>query len=160
MKRRLDLARPRRRRRQLGIHYDPDAFGEFSETIARFLGTARFLIFQTVVIVLWLGWNLSAPSGWRFDPNPYGVLTLAVSLQAAYAAPLILLAQNRQEDREREQSADDRKVVTRTQADTEFLARELASVRMVLASVVTTDELNEQLEKLAKTIQRVADPFC
>ncbi len=154
MKRRLDLARPRRRRRQLGIHYDPDAFGEFSETIARFLGTARFLIFQTVVIVLWLGWNLSAPSGWRFDPNPYGVLTLAVSLQAAYAAPLILLAQNRQEDREREQSADDRKVVTRTQADTEFLARELASVRMVLASVVTTDELNEQLEKLAKTIQQ------
>lgn len=154
MKRRLDLARPRRRRRQLGIHYDPDAFGEFSETIARFLGTARFLIFQTVVIVLWLGWNLSAPIGWRFDPNPYGVLTLAVSLQAAYAAPLILLAQNRQEDREREQSADDRKVVTRTQADTEFLARELASVRMVLASVVTTDELHEQLEKLAKTIEQ------
>lgn len=154
MKRRLDLARPRRRRRQLGIHYDPDAFGEFSETIARFLGTARFLIFQTVVIVLWLGWNLSAPIGWRFDPNPYGVLTLAVSLQAAYAAPLILLAQNRQEDREREQSADDRKVVTRTQADTEFLARELASVRMVLASVVTTDELHEQLEKLAKKIEQ------
>ncbi|MFA5775260.1 MAG: DUF1003 domain-containing protein [Ilumatobacteraceae bacterium] len=154
MKRRLDLARPRRRRPQLGIHYDQDAFGEFSEAIARFLGTARFLIFQTVVIVLWLGWNLMAPTGWRFDPNPYGVLTLAVSLQAAYAAPLILLAQNRQEDREREQSADDRKVVTRTQADTEFLARELASVRMALASVVTTDELHEQLEKLAKSIQQ------
>lgn len=154
MKRRLDLARPRRRRRQLGIHYDPGAFGEFSETIARFLGTARFLIFQTVVIVLWLGWNLSAPMGWRFDPNPYGVLTLAVSLQAAYAAPLILLAQNRQEDREREQSSDDRKVVARTQADTEFLAREIASVRMVLASVVTTDELHEQLEQLAKTIKQ------
>ena len=154
MRRRLDLARPRRRRPQLGIHYDQDAFGEFSEAIARFLGTARFLIFQTVVIVLWLGWNLMAPMGWRFDPNPYGVLTLAVSLQAAYAAPLILLAQNRQEDREREQSSDDRKVVARTQADTEFLARELASVRMALASVVTTDELHEQLEQLAKTIER------
>lgn len=154
MKRRLDLARPRRRRPQIGIHYDQDAFGEFSEAIARFLGTARFLIFQTVVIVLWLGWNLTAPMGWRFDPNPYGVLTLAVSLQAAYAAPLILLAQNRQEDREREQSSDDRKVVTRTQADTEFLARELASVRMALASVVTTDELHEQLEQLARTIKQ------
>ena len=154
MKRRLDLARPRRRRRQLGIHYDPDAFGEFSEAIARFLGTARFLIFQSVVIVLWLGWNMLAPMDWRFDPNPYGVLTLAVSLQAAYAAPLILLAQNRQEDREREQSSDDRKIVARTQADTEFLARELASVRMALASVVTTDELHEQLENLVKTIQQ------
>ena len=154
MKRRPDLARPRRRRRQLGIHYDPDAFGEFSEAIARFLGTARFLIFQSVVIVLWLGWNMLAPIDWRFDPNPYGVLTLAVSLQAAYAAPLILLAQNRQEDREREQSSDDRKIVARTQADTEFLARELASVRMALASVVTTDELHEQLENLVKTIQQ------
>jgi len=154
VKRRLDLARPRRRRPQLGIHYDQDAFGEFSEAIARFLGTARFLIFQTVIIVLWLGWNLLAPIGWRFDPNPYGVLTLAVSLQAAYAAPLILLAQNRQEDREREQSSDDRKVVARTQADTEFLARELASVRMALASVVTTDELHEQLEQLAKKMKQ------
>jgi len=158
MKRRLDLGRPRRRRRQLVIHYDPDAFGEFSEAIARFLGTARFLIFQSVVIVLWLGWNMLAPMDWRFDPNPYGVLTLSVSLQAAYAAPLILLAQNRQEDREREQSSDDRKIVARTQADTEFLARELASVRLSLASVVTTDELHEQLEQLVKTIQQHGAP--
>lgn len=154
MKRRLDLARPRRRRPQLGIHYDPGAFGEFSEAIARFIGTARFLIFQSVVVVLWLGWNMLAPMDWRFDPNPYGVLTLTLSLQAAYAAPLILLAQNRQEDREREQSSDDRKVVARTQADTEFLARELASVRLALASVVTSDDLHEQLEQLVKTIQQ------
>ena len=157
----VDASRPAMRdqvrRRQLGIHYDPGAFGEFSEAIARFIGTARFLIFQSVVVVMWLSWNMTAPLDWRFDPNPYGVLTLALSLQAAYAAPLILLAQNRQEDREREQSADDRKVTTRTQADTEFLARELASVRMVLASVVTTDELHEQLEKLAKTIQQHGD---
>lgn len=154
MRRRLDLARPRRRRPQLGIHYDPGAFGEFSEAIARFIGTARFLIFQSVVVVLWLGWNMLAPMDWRFDPNPYGVLTLTLSLQAAYAAPLILLAQNRQEDREREQSSDDRKVVARTQADTEFLARELASVRLAVANVVTTDELREQLEQLVKTIQQ------
>lgn len=158
MKRRLDLARPRRRRPQLGIHYDPGAFGEFSEAIARFIGTARFLMFQSVVVVLWLGWNMLAPMDLRFDPNPYGVLTLTLSLQAAYAAPLILLAQNRQEDREREQSSDDRKVVARTQADTEFLARELASVRLSLASVVTIDELHEQLEQLVKTIQPRGSP--
>lgn len=152
MKRRLDLARPRRRRSQLGVHYDPGAFGEFSEAIARFIGTARFLIFQTVVVVLWLAWNMLAPIDWRFDPNPYGVLTLALSLQAAYAAPLILLAQNRQEDRDREENNQDRKVVERTQADTEFLARELASVRIALASVVTSEELNDQLEKLIKSL--------
>lgn len=154
MKRRLDLARPRRRRPQLGVHYDPGAFGEFSEAIARFIGTARFLIFQSVVVVLWLAWNMLAPIDWRFDPNPYGVLTLALSLQAAYAAPLILLAQNRQEDRDREENNVDRKVVARTQADTEFLARELASVRIALASVVTSDELHDQLEKLIKSLEK------
>ena len=154
MKRRLDLARPRRRRPQLGVHYDPGAFGEFSEAIARFIGTARFLIFQTVVVVLWLAWNMLAPIDWRFDPNPYGVLTLALSLQAAYAAPLILLAQNRQEDRDREENNQDRKVVERTQADTEFLARELASVRLALASVVTSEELSDQLEKLVKSLDK------
>ena len=154
MKRRLDLARPRRRRPQLGVHYDPGAFGEFSEAIARFIGTARFLIFQSVVVVLWLAWNMLAPIDWRFDPNPYGVLTLALSLQAAYAAPLILLAQNRQEDRDREENNVDRKVVARTQADTEFLARELASVRLALASVVTSDELHDQLEKLIKSLDK------
>lgn len=154
MKRRLDLARPRRRRPQLGVHYDPGAFGEFSEAIARFIGTARFLIFQSVVVVLWLAWNMLAPIDWRFDPNPYGVLTLALSLQAAYAAPLILLAQNRQEDRDREENNVDRKVVARTQADTEFLARELASVRLALASVVTSDELHDQLEKLMKSLDK------
>ena len=154
MKRRLDLARPRRRRPQLGVHYDPGAFGEFSEAIARFIGTARFLIFQSVVVVLWLAWNMFAPFDWRFDPNPYGVLTLALSLQAAYAAPLILLAQNRQEDRDREENNVDRKVVARTQADTEFLARELASVRLALASVVTSDELQDQLEKLRKSLDK------
>ena len=151
MRRREDLTMPRRRRR-LGVHYDPDAFGQFSESIARTLGTARFLLFQSVVCVFWLGWNIALPDEWHFDPNPFGVLTLALSLQAAYAAPLILLAQNRQEDRDRQQSEVDRSVASRTQADTEFLARELAAVRLALADMVTMDELRDQLEKLSDQV--------
>ena len=161
MKRREDLTMPRRRRR-LGVHYDPDAFGQFSESIARTLGTARFLIFQSVICFLWLGWNIIVPEEWKFDPNPFGVLTLALSLQAAYAAPLILLAQNRQEDRDRQQSDVDRSVAARTQADTEFLARELAAVRLALADMVTMDELRGQLDKLSDQVdelsRRVAPP--
>ena len=161
MKRREDLTMPRRRRR-LGVHYDPDAFGQFSESIARTLGTARFLIFQSVICFVWLGWNIIVPEEWKFDPNPFGVLTLALSLQAAYAAPLILLAQNRQEDRDRQQSDVDRSVAARTQADTEFLARELAAVRLALADMVTMDELRGQLDKLSDQVdelsRRVAPP--
>ena len=161
MKRREDLTTPRRRRR-LGVHYDPDAFGQFSESIARTLGTARFLIFQSIICFLWLGWNITVPEEWKFDPNPFGVLTLALSLQAAYAAPLILLAQNRQEDRDRQQSDVDRSVAARTQADTEFLARELAAVRLALADMVTMDELRGQLDKLSDQVdelsRRVAPP--
>ena len=95
MKRREDISLPRQRRR-VGVHYEPDAFGQFSESIARTLGTARFLLFQSFLCVAWLVWNVVTPDNWHFDPNPFGVLTLALSLQAAYAAPLILLAQNRQ----------------------------------------------------------------
>ena len=161
MKRREDLTMPRRRRR-LGVQFDPDAFGQFSESIARTLGTARFLIFQSVICFLWLGWNITVPEEWKFDPNPFGVLTLALSLQAAYAAPLILLAQNRQEDRDRQQSDVDRSVAARTQADTEFLARELAAVRLALADMVTMDELRGQLDKLSDQVdelsRRVAPP--
>jgi uncharacterized membrane protein len=161
MKRREDLTMPRRRRR-LGVHYDPDAFGQFSESIARTLGTARFLIFQSVIAFFWLFWNIATPDEWHFDPNPFGVLTLALSLQAAYAAPLILLAQNRQEDRDRQQSDVDRSVAARTQADTEFLAREIAAVRLSLADMVTMDELRDQLDKLSDQVaelsQRVAQP--
>ena len=146
-----------RRRRRLGIHYDPDAFGQFSESIARTLGTARFLLFQSFVCVGWLAWNIALPDEWRFDPNPFGVLTLALSLQAAYAAPLILLAQNRQEDRDRQQSEVDRSVAARTQADTEFLARELAAVRLALADMVTMDELRDQLEKLGDQVVELSE---
>jgi uncharacterized membrane protein len=154
MKRREDLTMPRRRRR-VGVHYDPDAFGQFSESIARTLGTARFLIFQSVIAAFWLVWNIGMPDGWTFDPNPFGVLTLALSLQAAYAAPLILLAQNRQEDRDRQQSGVDRSVAARTQADTEFLARELAAVRLALADMVTMGELRDHLDALSDQVDEL-----
>jgi uncharacterized membrane protein len=153
-----DLSRPRRERRGLGVHYDTDAFGQFSEAIARFLGTARYLVFQTVVIAVWLILNTIVPESWRFDPYGRGLvlLTLVLSLQASYAAPLILLAQNRQETRDRSQSATDRRVAERTQADTEFLARELASVRLALGDMVTTEEFDDRLQKLTEAVDRLS----
>lgn len=156
MSRREDLSAPRQNRR-FGVHYDREAFGEFSELIARALGTARYLIFQSIVCFFWLGWNIVLPDGWRFDPNPFGVLTLALSLQAAYAAPLILLAQNRQEDRDSQQLELDRAVAARTQSETEYLARELAGVRMALADVVTMEDLREHLDRLTSAVEKVAE---
>ena len=157
VKRREDLSAPRAARR-IGMTYDPDAFGQFSEGIARYLGTARFLVWQTAVIVLWIAWNLLLPEQLQFDPWDRGLvlLTLVLSLQASYAAPLILLAQNRQEARDRVQSENDRNVSERTQSDTEFLAREIASVRLVLADVVTGEELREQLAELTSTIEKLS----
>jgi len=153
-----DLSRPRRPRRGLGIHYDPDAFGEFSESIARFIGTARFLVFQTVAIGFWIVWNLIVPDSWRFDPYGRGLvlLTLVLSLQAAYAAPLILLAQNRQEERDRAQTETDRTVAERTQDDAEFLAREITSVRLALGDMVTMEELGERLDKLTEAVGQLS----
>jgi len=156
MKRREDLSTPRQGRR-LGVHYDPDAFGQFSESIARYLGTARFLVWQTVVIAIWVGWNYVVPASLQFDPNKRGLvlLTLVLSLQASYAAPLILLAQNRQEERDRTSTGNDRKTAERTQADTEFLAREIASVRLSLADVPTSSELQDHLDRLSEAIERM-----
>jgi uncharacterized membrane protein len=157
MTRRTDLSTPRQRRR-VGVHYDPDAFGEFSESIARFLGTARFLVWQTGVIAVWITWNALLPERWQFDPWDRGLvlLTLVLSLQASYAAPLILLAQNRQEIRDRSQVESDRRVAERTQTDTEFLARELASVRLALGDVATSSELDERLDRLTRAVDRLA----
>ena len=148
---------PRRNRRRIGIHYDPDAFGEFSEAIARTIGTARFLVFQTVIIIAWIGWNLLVPDSLQFDPWDRGLvlLTLVLSLQAAYAAPLILLAQNRQEGRDRTQVEFDRNLSSRTQADTEFLAREVASIRLGLADVVTNADLDDRLERITKALEQL-----
>ena len=156
--RRSELSQPRQRNR-FDVSYDAEAFGRFSESIARYLGTARFLVWQSVVIVLWLAFNIAVPTSWQFDPWGRGLvlLTLVLSLQASYAAPLILLAQNRQERRDRITGEHDRNVAERTQADTEFLAREIASVRLALADVVTGEELSDQLETLTRSIERLTD---
>lgn len=138
----------------LGVHYDTEAFGRFSEGIARLLGTARYLVFQTVVVVVWISYNSISSDGFRFDEYPFILLTLALSLQASYAAPLILLAQNRQADRDRSQSEHDRNLNERTQAETEFLARELASVRLQLADAVTTEDLNRAVERITDSLER------
>jgi uncharacterized membrane protein len=135
----------------VGARYDSDAFGAFSESIARFLGTGRFLFGQTVLVVFWIALNtVGLIKHW--DPYPFILLNLAFSTQAAYAAPLILLAQNRQDDRDRANIERDREVAARTQADTEFLARELAAVRLALSDVVTHQDLDESLDRLAKLV--------
>jgi len=150
VRRREDLSRPRQGFR-IGVHYDPDAFGRFSEGIARFLGTGRFLVGQSVVVAVWITINVVAVQA-RWDPYPFILLNLAFSTQAAYAAPLILLAQNRQDDRDRAQAELDREVNARTQADTEYLARELASVRLALSDVVTSEDLRDAVEQVARAL--------
>jgi len=145
---RADLSVPRGTP-QMGARYDADAFGRFSEAIARFLGTGRFLFWQTMIVVGWIILN-SVGLVKHWDPYPFILLNLAFSTQAAYAAPLILLAQNRQDDRDRANIERDREVAARTQADTEFLARELAAVRLALADVVTTQDLENSLTRLAR----------
>jgi len=143
---RLDLPRGPRR---LKPRVDPDAFARFSERIARFLGTGRFLAAQTVVVVVWITLNLAAVS-LRWDPYPFILLNLAFSTQAAYAAPLILLAQNRQDDRDRVALEEDRARAERTKADTEFLARELTALRLAVGEVVTRDFLRSELARLTE----------
>jgi uncharacterized membrane protein len=143
----------------MGGRYDTDAFGRMSEAIARFLGTGRFLAGQSVLVLAWIALN-TVGFIQHWDPYPFILLNLAFSTQAAYAAPLILLAQNRQDDRDRANIERDREVADRTQADTEFLARELAAVRLALADVVTTEDLDGSLSRLAKVIagQQPAPP--
>jgi uncharacterized membrane protein len=136
---------PREARRSLKPSYDAEAFGRWSEKFARFLGTARFLVFMTAFVVFWITWNSLAPENFKFDPYPFIFLTLLLSLQASYAAPLILLAQNRQADRDRIQGNEDRERDERNIADTEYLTRELASLRSSLGEVATRDYLNVQL---------------
>jgi uncharacterized membrane protein len=128
--------------------YDTDAFGIFAERFARFMGTAKFLMWMTLFVIAWVSWNFLAPEEWRFDEYPLIFLTLILSLQASYAAPLILLAQNRQEDRDRVIAAQDRDAATRAHADMEFLAREVASLRMAMGEVATRDYLRSELRSL------------
>ena len=145
---RLDQPREVRRTLVRTPTYDPEAFGRLSERIARFIGTGRFLVYMTATIFFWVAWNIFAPGNWRFDEYPFISLTLALSLQASYAAPLILLAQNRQEARDRVEYERDRDVDARTRADMEFLAREMASLRMAVGEVATRDFLRSELRSL------------
>ena len=157
MKRASDLTAPRRR--SVGIQVDRDAFGTFAESIASFIGTARFLVYQTVFITVWIVHNLFAPDRFVFDPWSRGftLLTLVLSIQAAYAAPLILLAQSRQERRDRVMAETDREVAERTQNDTEFLAREIASVRLSLSDMVTGESFDERLDRLTDVVETLSD---
>ncbi len=137
-----------RRARRFEAHYDPDAFGRFSEGIARFFGTARYLVVQTILVSVWITLNVVAV-GLRWDPYPFILLNLVFSTQAAYAAPLILLAQNRQAERDQQQVDSDRMMNVRAEANAEFLARELAAARISLgrmeASLARIEE--EQRER-------------
>ena len=145
------LDQPRERRVQLP-RWDPEAFGRWSEAIARFVGTARFLVYMTVVVVIWIGWNTLAPRDLRFDPYTFTFLTLVLSLQASYAAPLILLAQNRQADRDRLALEEDRRNAAMQKADTEYLAREIAALRIALGDVATRDYLRSELNRLGEEL--------
>jgi uncharacterized membrane protein len=153
MKRREDLGRPRNQPK-IGVQYNRSAFGDFAEHVARVMGTARFLVIQSVLVMIWVGINILFVT-FQWDKYPFILLNLMFSIQAAYAAPLILLAHNRQEHRDREQAQVDRNVATRTQNDAEFLAREIASVQLALSNVVTTDELREQIDRLSDQIAKL-----
>jgi uncharacterized membrane protein len=145
---RLDV--PRSRTRSLGsfLRLNPDAVGNFAEGIARFLGTGRFLAVQTIIVVVWITLNVVAVN-LRWDPYPFILLNLAFSTQAAYAAPLILLAQNRQADRDRVQAEEDRARAATTRADTEYLARELAALRVAIGELATRDFIRGELNRLS-----------
>jgi len=150
-RRRLD--RPLSRRRTFEL--DPEMAGRIAERIARLLGTGKYLFWQTVVVIVWITLNLFAVT-LRWDPYPFILLNLAFSTQAAYAAPLILLAQNRQDDRDRIALEEDRTRAARTREDTEFLARELASVRLALGEVATRDFMRDILRSELDRMRRKA----
>lgn len=135
---------------------DPEAVGQITESIARFFGTGRYLLLQTVFVVIWIMLNLWAVH-WRWDPYPFILLNLAFSTQAAYAAPLILLAQNRQENRDRVALEEDRRRAAQTKADTEYLARELAALRLSIGEVATRDYLRHELESLRSLLTELQD---
>ena len=139
-------------RRSLRMSVDPETVGKFSERIARFLGSWRFIGYMTAFVLSWVLWNIFAPIDLRFDEWPFIGLTLLLSLQASYAAPLILLAQNRQTDRDRIQYQEDRGATERLIADAEFLARELASVRIAMGEVATREFIRSEFEDLSRTL--------
>ena len=153
---RLDQPRDLRRRPIRRPTYDDDAFGRVSERVARFLGTGAFLVWMTLVVAVWLIWNSVAPADQRWDIYPFIFLTLMLSLQASYSAPLILLAQNRQEQRDRVNLEQDREASARAHADMEFLAREMASLRLAIGEVATRDYVRSELRSLLGELEELA----
>ncbi len=154
--RRLDQPRAVRRGPR-GPSYSPESFGRLAEGIARYLGTARFLVIQTGIILVWIIIN-AIPGLPHFDKYPFQFLTLVLSLQAAYAAPLILLAQNRQDDRDRINLDEDRQRARASKADTEYLARELAAVRIAVGEVATRDYLRSEITRLLEESRESDEP--
>ena len=155
---RLDV--PMERGRSLRPTYDPETFGRVSEKVARYIGSWAFIAWMTSFVILWVSWNTLAPEQWRIDPFPFIFLTLLLSLQASYAAPLILLAQNRQSDRDRVQYQEDRARTERLLADSDYLAREIAGLRLALYEVATRDyvrgEMRDLVDELAERIDAMA----
>lgn len=138
---------------------NPDAFGRMTEGFARFMGTPQFLLWMTVFVALWLGWNTIAPRELQFDSKDlnFTLLTLMLSLQASYAAPLLLLAQNRQDDRDRVTQEEDRRRAQQNLADTEYLTREIASLRIALRDVATRDFVRSELRSVLEEILESQD---
>jgi uncharacterized membrane protein len=138
-----------------GPVYDPDEFGRLAERLARFFGTPRYIIGQTIIVIIWIILNVAVVV-LRFDPYPFILLNLAFSTQAAYAAPLILLAQNRQADRDKEETERDREMNARSLAETEYLAREIAAVRLAVDQKADRVDIVEPLERLEALLERIA----
>jgi uncharacterized membrane protein len=153
MARRDDLSTPKGT--PGGPVYDPDTFGRMAERLARFLGTGRYLVAQTLIVIVWIALNVIGLVH-HWDKYPFILLNLGFSTQAAYAAPLILLAQNRQADRERDEVERDREMNARSLAETEFLAREIAAVRLAIERKADREDIVEPLERLAHTLERLA----
>jgi len=149
------LDQPREVRPALFVRpsYDPETFGRVSERFARFMGTATFLVYMTGFVLVWVAWNFAAGAA-RFDAYPFIFLTLMLSLQASYAAPLILLAQNRQTDRDRVALEQDRARDERNLADTEFLTREVAALRIAMRDMATRDFLRSELRSLLEEMDQ------
>jgi uncharacterized membrane protein len=149
------LDQPLERGRSLRPTFDAETAGRLSARVARFLGSWRFLGYMTFVVLSWLVWNIAAPENLRIDAFPFLFLTLALSLQASYAAPLILLAQNRQADRDRVQFQEDRERTERLLADSDYLTREIASLRLALGEVVTRDYLRGEIRDLLEEFKEI-----
>ena len=161
MAERNPLSQPSERSWLPKVTVDSETFGSFAESFARFMGTAKFLVYMTVFVIVWIALNLIGLFGMRWDPYPFILLNLFFSTQASYSAPLILLAQNRQELRDQLSIEEDRRIAAQSRADMDFLAREIAAIRMHLGELATRDfvrsELRSELRELAERLDGAED---